>query len=150
MTRECVGMIVSTLVKYSEGSDSGNPNTRNRTFPYGKVAATSTRAFKKIADACFASTMTALYPFVKAEEDKWDKMLKTCAYPVTALWPAAVIERAVWYRHAFQVKRQSVFKTYEASGGIYHGPDEDVTSRRRATSTEVTYVSDSESEDDAF
>ena len=63
-----------------------------------------------------------MYPFVVSEEKSHGALLKHAQYPIPQLWPKQVVKRYIHFNKVFHEMRQTIFNTYEASGGEYHGP----------------------------
>ena len=83
--------VVRTLVSFSMGTERQSDNGTYYHYPYGKKAATSTKAFKQIPDAWFAVTLATMYPFVVCDRKIWSTMLDKFAHPLTGLWPWGVL-----------------------------------------------------------
>ena len=152
--------VVRTLVSFSMGTERQSKNGTYYHYPYGKKAATSTKAFKQIPDAWFAVTLATMYPFVVRDRAKWSTMLDKFAHPLTGLWPWGVLKRHINFRSRISVTRDSLFEAYERNGGTYHGneaPDVQVAAtrgrnNRRSTQQIAAAMSgdDSDSLDDVF
>ena len=117
--------VVSTLVAYSKGRErAGKDGKPYYFYPYGKAAATSTNAFKKVPDAFFASSLSTMYIFAARDNKTWSTtVLSKFAHPVSGLWPWKTVKRHIVFGSRFRLNRESLFRAYENDGGTYHGPE---------------------------
>ena len=116
--------VVNALVLYSTGKSPSGSNEYGF-YPYGKEASWSTSAFKKVSNASLALTFAEMYPFLFRPMSKWNDLRKKRAYPMTNLWPHAIVKRYFNFFRAFEKQRTLLFQEYEADeeDGIYHGQE---------------------------
>ena len=139
---EMAFQVVNALVLYSAGNSPSGSN-KYGFFPYGKDASWSTGAFKKIPTAWFAMTFAEMYPFLFRDMTKWKDLRKKRAYPMTNLWPQAVVKRHLKFFRAFRKHRTFLFTEYEKDDdGIYHGAESPKSSKRKRDEDEEGVSSD--------
>ena len=100
-------------------------------FPYGKIPAWSTEAFKNIPSAVIALSLAEMYAFLKKPPSEWDQLAKKRSYPMTSLWLWGVIKRHLCFQEQFRSKKEFLFFEYEEGGGEYHGGEEVVHTVRK-------------------
>ena len=77
-----------------------------------------------------------MYPFIVEDKSKRKTLLSNCLYPIKQLWPKGVLKRYMNFSDVFTSKRKEMFDAYEASGGEYHGQQEENNSADATTTQE--------------
>ena len=85
-------------------------------YPYGSWAAKYADHFKDVPTTEFATTLAALYPFLAEPKYEHEELRKTPNYPMTAVWPVAIL-----FVRKCESHMKDVFKDYESAGGQYYG-----------------------------
>ena len=116
---KCQTLVIEALLKYSKGKKGA------KVFPYGDRAAKYTEDFVQIPSPTFAITLACMYPFIVQDEETHPIMLKRAQYPIKQLWPKSVLKRYLNFNDAVWEQRNDMMDNYEASGGVYHGEDEE-------------------------
>ncbi len=128
MVKEMATGVVQTLLDFAKGrqmqgkdkKDKNGKVTKGRLYgfyPYGKPAAEQSKVFTAVSTAWLASTLAEMYPFVKADKDKWDGLKTKVAHPMTMLWPWPTVNRHLSFQRSFHANRDQLFKEYELGGG---------------------------------
>lgn len=116
-------LLVAALVKVSRG--------RGTIYPFGPDARKKTHAFKKVPTGLFGVVIANMWVFIKNtfDESAWKHLLssknkKNVFHPLTGLWPLGTMHRFNHFVKTARDKMPTLFATYEAEGGEYHGSDE--------------------------
>ena len=144
-SKEMACHIVEVLLTIAKGRDPATEKKRGF-YPYTKKAAESTAAFKATPFPSFALSLTALYPFIVREKDKWPELMKKYLHPMSAtgLWPVATLNRYLSFFSLFRANRDKLFKCYESQGGKYHGAESRVALAPSEVVTDFTTLSSSD------
>ena len=132
MVTQCHQQVVEFFLAFASGyvkDGEINPRTEkplvSRQPPYGTKADTSSHYFRTVSPSWFAITAAALYPFLVAEKEEWEELReRTHAYPVTSFWPVTLIRRYNHFHNTYKEHLQSIFRSYESTGGTYFDEDE--------------------------
>ena len=104
----------------------------------GPVARYSTNAFKHVPAAIFGVVIANMWIFIKNEQTVWRQLLNTknkrnVFHPLTGLWPLGTMHRFAHFVKMARDKLPTLFASYEKDGGEYHGPEDPIPTKKKAT-----------------
>ena len=116
---KCQSLLVEALLTYSKGKKN------SKVFPYGDRASRVTADFMRVSSPTMSITLACMYPFIVNDQSTWEGMLKNCMYPIKQLWPKGILARYMHFNDTFKDLRKELCDAYEASGGVYHGGEQE-------------------------
>ena len=124
LEQETAYRIVEYLVSVAAGRSPDDDNKRGY-YPFGEKAGTSTEHFKNCSFTWFAHVLTAAYPFIRADRDKWGLERAKKAHPLnaTGLWLLFTIKRYQKFFKLFRSRLAILFESYEEQDGDYFGAE---------------------------
>ena len=142
-----VTLVVEALLHVSRG--------RKTMRPFGELASVSTLAFQQIPFTYIGLTLAAMWPFIKRPHDKHKaltqaKQKRGCAHPMMGLWPHGTVHRYLHFLTVVRAQKTTLYQTYKAAGGRFHGEDTCVVAPNRGTNRQLVYTADDSEEDTDF